>query len=42
MCDDFMIFMQTLKVCEKDIFTQPEFLHTFYVKKLLSKIQQKI
>jgi hypothetical protein len=42
MFDDFMIFIQTLEVYEKDIFTPPEFLHTFYVKNLLSRIHQKI
>lgn len=35
-----MIFMQTL-VYEKDIFTRPEFLHTFHAKKPLSRTPQK-
>jgi len=41
MCDDFMIFMQTLEAYEKDIFSQTEFIHTFHAKKPLSKTQQK-
>lgn len=41
MCDDSMIFMQTLDAYEKDVFAQPKFLQTFHAKKLLSKTQQK-
>jgi len=41
MSDDFMIFMQTIRAYEKDIFTQPEFLNTFHRKKPISKNQQK-
>ena len=41
MCDDFMLFMQTLEAYEKDIFAQPKFLHTFHAKKPLSITQQK-
>ncbi|MBI5859663.1 MAG: sugar isomerase, partial [Nitrosarchaeum sp.] len=33
--------MQTLEAYEKDIFTQPKFLHTFRSKKPLSRTQQK-
>lgn len=41
MSDDFMIFMQTIKAYEKDIFAQPAFLNLFHTKKSIPKNQQK-